>query len=436
MAEPFDEPRPPTRGVLIALANGLARLAASPVWDAEALMTAAERAAGHPLDRAAVAEPLSVLLQALDETAALSPLGRAGMRWDLIRLLSNRLRLAQAETADPSVLAEPVTAPIIITGLPRSGTTTLYALLAEDPQTLAPRCWQTMAPYPDPGARRDSRPEQASHQLRRFAALVPEFRRVHPFDGWSPQECTEITAHDLRSLRFDTTHAVPGYRRWLDAHGHDSAYRFHKRFLQHLQHQDRRAGAPGRWVLKSPDHLFALDALRAVYPDARLLFVHRDPMKVLPSVARLTEILRAPFARHVDRLAIGRQVTGDWALAADTMIAVDRDQALPAAQVAHVHYAEIVRQPLETVERLYQRFGLTLTPAARARMAARVAAQPDGGYGRNRYSPAAYGIEAEAVHARFAAYLEHFGIRSETAGRASPLQAVPAGLPSQPQTRQ
>jgi hypothetical protein len=92
----------------------------------------------------------------------------------------------------------------------------------------------------------------------------------------------------MRSLRFDTTHYVPSHAAWLKGAGHLEAYRFHKRFLQHLQHQ---AGA-GNWILKTPDHIFALDALREVYPDARFIFVHRDPMKALPSVARLTEILR------------------------------------------------------------------------------------------------------------------------------------------------
>ena len=138
--------------------------------------------------------------------------------------------------------------------------------------------------------------------MRAFERLAPEFRGLHPLDATSPQECSEITAHVFRSLRFDTTYRIPTYRHWLDQASHVPAYRFHRRFLQHLQHQ-----APGgRWVVKCPEHLFALDAIRAVYPDARLVFVHRDPVKVLLSVAKLTEVLRRPFTRRLDRREIGR----------------------------------------------------------------------------------------------------------------------------------
>src|SRR5208282_5355731 len=102
-------------------------------------------------------------------------------------------------------------------------------------------------------------------------------------DANSPQECSEITAHLFSSLRFDTNYFVPSYRHWMDSTGHLAAYQFHRRFLQHLQHQ---AGGGGRWVLKCPDHVFALTAIRAVYPDARMVFVHRDPVRVLLSVTR------------------------------------------------------------------------------------------------------------------------------------------------------
>ena len=164
---------------------------------------------------------------------------------------------------------------------------------------------------------RDARPARVARQLRAFERLAPEFRALHPLDATSPQECSEITAHVFRSLRFDTTYRIPSYRHWLDQAGHLPAYRFHRRFLQHLQHQ-----APGgRWVVKCPDHLFALDAIRAVYPDARLVFVHRDPVKVLLSVAKLTEVVRRPFTRRLDPHEIGRQESARWLDGTQRMIA-------------------------------------------------------------------------------------------------------------------
>ena len=134
-----------------------------------------------------------------------------------------------------------------------------------------PRVWQTIYPYPDltRPTGTDRRRQRVDRQLLFFSFLSPEFRRMHPIDADSPQECSEITSHVFTSLRFDTTYTVPNYRNWLDKNGHVDAYRFHKRFLQHLQYQAHRRV---RWVLKCPDHIFALEAIRFVYPDARLVW--------------------------------------------------------------------------------------------------------------------------------------------------------------------
>src|SRR5205814_10675678 len=114
---------------------------------------------------------------------------------------------------------------------------------------------------------------------------------LHELSADTPQECTDITAHSFQSLRFENTHHVPSYQAWLDSHGHHEAFRFHRRFLQHLEAQ-----APGRrWILKSPDHVFALAAIKNVYPDARIIFLHRDPLSVVGSCSTLAELLRRPF---------------------------------------------------------------------------------------------------------------------------------------------
>jgi len=209
---------------------------------------------------------------------------------------------------------------------------------------------------------------------------------------------------------------VPRYKAWLQAHGHEAAYRFHKRFLQHLQHQGQR----GRWVLKCPDHVFALDALRAVYPDARVVFLHRDPLHVLPSVARLTEILRAPFTRRLDRREIGRAVLEDWVRGADLMVQEARAPSFAPEQVLHLRYRDVVQRPIETVERLYRHFGMALEPAALAAMQALLAERPRGGYGDNHYSFAAHGIDPEELRARFAAYVGLFGVPAEAEAEAAP----------------
>jgi sulfotransferase family protein len=390
---------------------GLARQPMS----AEALMeTACRRASLAEFGDLSFVEPLRVLLDAYQRESNLSLFGRIGARWDLLRYLVNLLTLQEEERKCPRILDAPVRQPIVITGLPRSGTTFLHRLLAQDPANLVPRCWQTIYPYPGhPAVGPRAGPERVERQLRAFARLVPELRSLHPLDAHSPQECTEITAHSFASLRFDITHEVPSYRRWLAAAGHLRSYRFHRRFLQHLQW---RSPAAARWVLKSPDHVFALDAIARVYPDARLVFVHRDPLKVLPSSCRLTEVLRRPFTRQVDRLGIGKQVSDDWAAAAARLVAAsDGAGGWPADRALHIHYTALVADPLGTVAAMYRHFGLPLGDAAAQGIRRFVAVKPRGGYGRNSYRFDQYGLDPERERRRFREYMRRFEIAPEAA---------------------
>jgi sulfotransferase family protein len=377
---------------------------------AEDLVARARRRAGFAdFGATPFTDALEVLLRSCREEADLSLFGRFAIRWDSVRFLSNLLRLRAEELQAPQILDLPIERPILIAGLPRSGTTFLHSLLAEDPANLVPRVWQLIHPYPAKSAGADRRPQQVARQLRLFAVLAPEFRRVHPIAADSPQECSEITAHVFASLRFDTTYRIPSYRRWLDRTGHRHAYRFHKRFLQHLQHQ---AGGNGRWVLKCPDHIFALTAIREVYPDARLVFVHRDPLAVLLSVARLTAVLRRPFTRHIDKLEIGRQDSDRWLSATELMIAAAERQPF-AEPIFHVHYTDLARDPLETVASIYRHFGIAMARPAADAIRRLVAAKPNGGYGARRYRFAEHGLDAARERERYRRYTTHFVISPE-----------------------
>ncbi len=401
-------------GDLLAGGAGLLR---RPIL-AEDLMAVAQRRTGlQDFGDLSFVEPLQHLLGPCVDEASLSLVGRIATRWDVVRFLTNLLRFRDAELRQPGILAQRIERPIFITGLPRSGTTFLHRLLMEDAENRAPLVWQTISPYPAakraPNGR-DSRPTQVARQLRAFEKLAPEFRDLHPLDASSPQECSEITAHVFRSLRFDTTYHIPSYRHWLDEQGHLPAYRFHKRFLQHLQHQ---AGGVGRWVVKCPDHLFALNAIRAVYPDARLVFVHRDPVKVLLSVAKLTEVLRRPFTRRIDPIEIGRQESARWLEGAQQMMAFGDDAGLPEP-IYHVHHRQLVADPLGTVNRLYRHFDLQVSPETAAAIGRYTKQRPNGGYGPRAYRFEDHGLEAGAEREKFQGYMRHFGIEAE--GDAAP----------------
>ncbi|HEX7388706.1 MAG TPA: sulfotransferase [Acidiphilium sp.] len=356
-------------------------------------------------------EGLVHLLKALARETHLSLFGRISVRYDLTRLARNRAAIERMHAENPAIGAAPVTAPLFILGLPRSGTTFLHMLLAHDPDVMVPRNWQTLYPAPRP---RNFDPEKSpvarrtDRQLGLFAGLAPEFRMVHPIHADSPQECSEITAHVFQSLRFDTTFRVPSYLAWLDRLGHDDAFTFHKRFLQAMQDG---VGAKF-WALKCPDHTFSLDAILRVYPDARFVIVHRDPVHVFASVAHLTEVLRRPLLREIDPAEIGEQVTTRWIDGARRLVGFDQRTDIAPGRKLHIHYDRLTADPMATVAELYRHFGETLSAEAEAAMRGFLIARPRGGYGRNRYRLSDFGINPERLRPKFAPYTEYFGVNA------------------------
>ncbi|HEY4040739.1 MAG TPA: sulfotransferase [Rhodopila sp.] len=378
--------------------------------------------------------PLTRLLEACSTESALSLVGRSATRWDVVRFLSNLLTMQAAAAEHPKIETVPIRRPIFITGLPRSGTTFLHRLMLTDQANRAPAVWETISPSPSAGTR-EQRIAGVARQLRAFAWLAPDFQALHPLEATSPQECSEITAHVFRSLRFDTNYHIPSYRSWMDADvlRHLPAYRFHKRFLQYLQFQD---GIERRWVLKCPEHLFAFEAIRAVYPDARLVFVHRDPVKVLLSQAELTDVLRRPFTRKLDPKALGPHESSRWLDGTRRMIAVGDDAGLPEA-VCHVHHLDLITDPVSTVEGVYQHFGEAFSPQTSAAIVAYVAARPKGGYGVHHYAFEDHGLDEMEERAKFRPYMIRFGVTPEDAqprkpdGSADPMSRAGAqSLPS------
>lgn len=367
-------------------------------------------------------EALTVLLHAYQNEAELSAFGRIAVLWDTLRFLSNLLRLHDEEKRAPAILNEPIDLPIFILGLPRSGTTFLHNLMSEDPANLVPRAWQTIYPYPLGQASangKDRRPKIVARQFANFVRFVPELLSLHPLDANAAQECIEITGHVMRSLRFDTTHYIPSYQEWLDGAGHLEAYRFHKRFLQHLQHQNGR----GNWILKSPDHVYCLDALLDVYPDACFVFVHRDPMKVMASVARLTELLRAPFTRRIDRGQIGRQVTDRWVQGSKMLIEASKRFEHSPERICHIRYKDLVSEPLNTICALYRHFGRSISGRAETAIRRSLTARPRGGYGENHHRLEDYGIDPLLERRRFGPYVAHFRVDAERSVERSRLQS-------------
>ncbi len=377
---------------------------------AEKLMRRAAQSAGRAgFSDPSFIEPLRRLLAAYQNEADLSLFGWFAVRWDISRCLVNLLRLDEEEERSPDILRIPVKSPVFVTGMPRSGTTFFHMLLAQDPGNRVPLCWQTIYPYPRrDAASPDSRAALVQRQFKTFESLTPELHKLHPLTAQMPQECTEITGQVFQSQRYDTTHFVPSYQAWLNAAGHERAFKFHKRFLQHLQAQS----GPGQWILKCPDHVFTLDALLSVYPDARFVFVHRDPMSVLPSVAKLTELLRRPFTRSLDKRQIGRQVVDRWVQGAE-LIQSSGNRPDLRGRIFHVHYKNLVCDPLSSLAGFYEYFGLPFGQAAKARIRDFIERTPRGGYFLNAYSFEEFGLDPSGLRDRFKAYISAFDIPDE-----------------------
>jgi len=370
--------------------------------------------AGVPVSPGA-RQGLRQLTAAIAKDTELTMFGRLSLQWDFIRLMRNAAKVEQALSSNPAMREAPVVAPIFILGLPRSGTTFLHGLLADDPDNLVPRAWQTIYPQPrraDFDSSADRRAKIVNRQFQFFGGISPEFSQLHPIDADGPQECSEITSHVFQSLRFDTTFRVPDYQQWIDARGHEEAFLFHRKFLQVLQHGAGGMGAAAhRWVLKCPDHSFCLDAILKIYPDARFVVVHRDPLRVFASVAHLTEVLRKPFLKNIDPLEIGAQVTERWIEGAQRLVEFDQRADLGPGRKIHIHYDELAAAPLAAIARIYAQFDLPFSAAAAKAIGEKLNAKPAGGYGgERRYVLDRFGINPQRLAPHFSTYLDYFQI--------------------------
>lgn len=396
-------------------AGGALRAVGVPVvrLDRASLMARARRATGlEDFGDPWFEQPLAVLLEALEREAALHTLGRVIARTDLTRLLENRLRMTDVAKRHPEIAAAPVARPLVVVGLPRTGTSILHELLAQDPANRVPMTWEVMHPFPPPERHTyhsDPRIAALDKHLSGVDRLLPEFKKMHPMGAQLPQECVALTAHDFASMIFSTTHRVPSYQAWLDRADLRPVYASHRRQLQYLQWR-----CPAEhWVLKSPGHLWALDALLAIYPDACVVQTHRDPLKVVASLASLVATLRLMGSDDIDRAAIGREWTAYLAEGLRRAAAVRDRWPAAAPPPFDMQFGEFLRDEIGMMRRIYTHFGRDLSDLAETRMRRFLAHNPKDKHGAHRYTLADAGLDAAAERARYAAYQTRFGVPSE-----------------------
>lgn len=359
-------------------------------------------------------EGLDILLDSLQNEARLNELGVEIAAGEIAAYLAIRLSINSWRRDHPVVADGVIERPVVIVGQPRTGTTILYDLLSQDPALRAPLTWEVDRPVPPPETESylsDPRIEEVQATIDMAESLIPGFTTFHPIGATLGQECVRMTASDFRSLIFPTQYRVPTYNHWL-LHDADlgSAYRWHRRYLQHLQ--SRHPGE--QWLLKSPAHLWHLDALATEYPDAIVVQTHRDPLKVIASTSALAAHLRGLASDKPSIAELAEGYADDIFLGLDRGIEARDRGTFPPSQIFDVHFTEFVADPLATIAKVYVALGRELTASTEARMRSFLAENPgDGNSGGNRYRFSDTGLDAGALRERSSRYQERFGVESE-----------------------
>ncbi len=355
-------------------------------------------------------EPLGRLVEALNTEAQMNDFGELRAQMTINAGLRHRLQIHHYLQRHPQVLDAPVTRPVFIVGLPRTGTTALHHLLNCDPENHTLRLWEAQNPVPPPTTEtyhNDPRIQQQRESVALTETFLPGFSRTHLIDAEAPDECYMLLNRNFMSVEYSALYHIPSYANWLYAQlPHSDSYAYHKQQLQLLQSQH-----VGNWVLKAPFHQLGLRAILHTYPDAVIVQTHRAPMQFVASGCSFLALLRRSGTDNPDMAEVG----SDWMdmLRAYTET-FERDRAELEAQYPNqfldLRHDDFVADPWATIEALYQLRQLPLSAAARQNMSQWLAANPQGKHGRHEYCLADYRIEPAEVESLFGDYARRYGV--------------------------
>jgi len=331
----------------------------------------------------------------------------AALKARLVSHLEARLRVVADMKRHPEIEARAVDRPVFIVGLPRSGTTVSFDMLGSDPAFRFPREWEWMLPWPATQAATidsDPRIDLIQPMMRRFSEAAPELAAVQRFDCTLPGECNTGLMYNFTSTNIHAEFNTIRHLRWIVEGYTKGMYRDHRRLLQYMQWQ----GPAGRWLLKSPQHMFDLPGLMEVYPDARIVWTHRDPVAAFSSLSSMIVLLQRAADLSPDPHEVGRMVTYAWSRAIlNGLNARKADPAIAAATIDVAH-SRIVTDPISAMRDIYAHIDQPFTAETEARLRAFAKDDKAQRLGRHKHKPEMFGIDPEDVRSTLEPYFEGF----------------------------
>jgi hypothetical protein len=365
----------------------------------EKLFAKAKRQNGNAGDpRPETIEALDALLRSVQDDAALSFAGRIAASMDCLRMATQHLAIERAIRETPEILSSELPPPIFLVGWMRTGTTFVHRLLARDPDTRTMPYWESMYPVP-PKNGKDDRPEQ-------LESISPSYEAIHPMGAHEPEECVALFTNVFRTLQYNVQYRVPGYVEWLQSQDPRIAYRQYREQLQIVQYH-RPHGA--RFALKDPTHSVFVETILELFPNAKLVFTHRDPAATLSSLCSLHAYTRALFSDDVDPLALGPELMRSY-LPSSLEQALQVTDRLPPGRVAHVRHVDVRRDPIVTMAQAYRDLGMELSDEAGVAMQTMLDEEARKPRDVHIHSPEGFGLTAAAVRERLAGYCARFDL--------------------------
>jgi hypothetical protein len=331
------------------------------------------------------------------------------VRADCVHYLSNRLKVWDYLQQNPELLKRPIERPVFVMGVPRTGTTLLSNLLAADPARRSPLEWEIDDPVPPATTatlKTDPRALARLEQERKLLEAYPEMGRIYRSSAIYPHECVWFLAHDFKTLMIESKGILPEYKDFIFSADMSSAYAWHRKFLQALQHH-----APGVWNLKMPSHSLHLEYLIKEYPDARLIWTHRDPLTATGSLCSIISLSHKMVMGRIDYEWLGQDYP--WQAQQHAERVMDFRDKHGEDRVIDVHYADMTNDPMGTMKQLYAALGDDWTAEAEAGIQAWLDDNPQNKFGKHEYKLAQYGLTKEQLEPMFERYLARYDVARE-----------------------